>query len=251
MGRIDGKVAIVTGAGAGIGRAIARRFASEGAMVIAADIKNAAGTENILPLDCDVTRSADVASVVETCRARFGRLDILVNCAGNFPTSRPLHEIPFEDWDRTFAVHVRGAFAILKYALPLMIKSGGGAVVNMASTGGLRAVPGIAPYTASKGALLMLTKQAALEYAQDNIRVNAICPGTINTEKFQQMPPQIAESLGARIPMARFGTPDEVASLALFLSSDEASYISGTQVIADGAMCAGSGRPPRVERILD
>lgn len=257
MGQIAGKIAIVTGAGAGIGRAIALRFAAEGARVLAADIS---GQENrlageakgeVVPMHCDMAKPDDVAAVIEACKARFGRLDILVNNAGIGSVQKPLHEIAFEEWDKVMAVNVRGAFAALKYGLPLMIKSGGGAVVNLASIGSFRAAPLASPYITSKGAMLMLTKQAALEYAQDNIRVNAVCPGTTATPILANTPPDMLAFLEGRIPMSRLGTPEEVANVALFLASDQASFVTGAYFIVDGGICAGTGRPPHIARHIE
>jgi NAD(P)-dependent dehydrogenase (short-subunit alcohol dehydrogenase family) len=247
-GRLDGKVALVTGAGSGIGRAIALRAASEGARVLAADITGAEeqvaneargrGSE-VLPFRADVSQPDQVAAMLAGCRARFGRLDVLFNNAGIVGDNLRLHEYTLESWDRVMSVNVRGAFLVLKHALLLMLESGGGAVVNTASLGGFRAVARSSAYVVSKGAVVMMTRVAALEYAEDNIRVNAICPGTVDTPLNVKIPPERIEFMVSQVPMKRLGKVEEVASLALFLASDEASFITGQCYIVDGGRSAG------------
>jgi len=247
-GRLDGKVALVTGAGSGIGRAITLRAAAEGARVLAADVtgaeeqvvseaKGLAG--EVLPVRADVSQPDQVAAMLAGCRARFGRLDVLFNNAGIVGENLRLHEYPLERWDTLMGVNVRGAFLVLKHALALMLESGGGAIVNTASLGGFRAVARSSAYVVSKGALVMMTRVAALEYAQDNIRVNAICPGTIHTPLNTKIPAERIASMISQVPMKRLGKPEEVASLALFLASDEASFITGQCYIIDGGRSAG------------
>lgn len=240
-GRLEGKIALVTGASTGIGRAVALRFAREGATVLA--VARGEGVESlaaesggrIQPLRADVADPASVAAMADECRRRFGRLDVLCNNAGTGGRSRVrIHELDVEDWDRVIDTNLRGAFLVLKYTLPLMLESGGGSVVNMASIGSFRATPGSAAYITSKGGMLLLTRTAALEYVQDNIRVNAVCPGVTKTEILAQLPAEVTAMLVERVPMGRMGTPEEVASLTLFLASDEASYITGAAYIIDG-----------------
>ena len=245
MGRLQNKIAIVTGAGSGIGRAIALRFAAEGARVIAADITGkekevaAEAQGEAIPFHCDVANPEQVQALMEFCSTRFGRLDVLCNNAGIGGRSALLHETSLEDWDRVMNVNVRGAFLVLKYAIPLMMKSGGGSIVNMASLGSFRASPRVGAYFTSKGALKLLTQAAALEYVDAQIRVNAICPGTVETPLLALAPPDMREMMLKRVPQARFGTPEEVASLALFLASDEATYITGASYVIDGGRSAG------------
>lgn len=241
MGRLEGKVSIVTGASAGIGKAVALRFAHEGARVLAVargetvDSLVAESGGRIDTLRCDVSDPAQVAMLADECRRRYGRLDVLCNNAGigSKPNTR-IHEVDLADWDRVMNTNLRGAFLVLKHTLPLMLESGGGAIVNMASIGSFRATPGSAPYITSKGGMLLLTRTAALEYVNDNIRVNAVCPGVTETEILTNVPQEIKDMLVARVPMGRMGTPDEVASLTLFLCTDEASYITGAAYVIDG-----------------
>ena len=242
---LDGKVAIVTGASSGIGRAVALRFAAEGARVIAASRRAtplplpAEATGELSSSTCDVSDPVQVASLVEECRRRYGRLDVLCNNAGIGSAPAPIHETTLEDWDAVMNVNLRGAFIVLKYAIPLMRASGGGAIVNMASVGSFRASPGSAPYITSKGGMLMLTRTAALDYVRENIRVNAVCPGVTETGILEGVSPDMLEMLSARVPMGRLGTADEVASLTLFLVSDEAMHITGASYLIDGGRCAG------------
>lgn len=245
MGRLPDKITIITGAGLGIGRAMALRFAAEGARVIAADINGAqeqvaaAAQGEVVPFHCDVSQPDQVAALVEFCRARYGRLDVLCNNAGISNPPTPLHEITLEQWDRVMNVNVRGAFLVLKHAIPLLLASGGGAVVNTASIGSFRATRGSGAYITSKGAIKMLTQVAALDYVGDNIRVNAICPGTVQTPMVEAASPEQRAFLTARTPMGRLATPEEVAALALFLASDEASHITGASYLIDGGRSAG------------
>ena len=244
-GRLQDKVAVVTGAGSGIGEAIALRFAREGAKVIGAGI-----TENVLAVAartegkmearlCDVSDPAAVQALMAHCRERYGRLDVLVNCAGVAPKGFPrLHEASLEQWDAVMAVNERGVFLVMKYALPLMIAAGGGAVANIASVGSFRASPNSSAYLTSKGGLLMMTRAAAVEYRCDNIRVNAVCPGMTRTPLLAGVTDEQMQRLLARTPGIRLTEPEEVASLTLFLCSDEASAITGAAYIIDGGRCA-------------
>jgi NAD(P)-dependent dehydrogenase (short-subunit alcohol dehydrogenase family) len=242
---LEGKVALVTGAGSGIGRAITIRAAAEGAQVLAADISGAEEQvakevgSAVVPYRVDVAQPDQVAAMFDTCRERFGRLDVLFNNAGISGWGKRLHEYAIDDWDRVMSVNVRGAFLVLKHGLALMLESGGGAVVNSGSLGGFRATPSSSAYVTSKGAMVMMTRAAALEYVNDNIRVNAVCPGTTDTPILGHPSPQQLDMVQSRIPMGRLGKPEEVASLALFLASDQASYITGQCMIIDGGRSAG------------
>jgi meso-butanediol dehydrogenase / (S,S)-butanediol dehydrogenase / diacetyl reductase len=245
-GRLQGKIAIVTGAGAGIGKAVALRFVKEGAHVIAVTASNSGqdvatqSEGNMTFFRCDVADADQVQALMVHCQERYGRLDVLINNAGVAP-AKPvrLHEVTLEDWDRVQNINVRGAFLVLKYGLPLMLQSGGGAVVNMASIGSFRANANASAYITSKGAMLMLTRVAALEYVNDNIRVNAVCPGAIMTPMVEKSGPESIKYLSSKIPQGRMGTPEEVASLCLFLASDEASHIVGASYLIDGGRGAG------------
>jgi NAD(P)-dependent dehydrogenase (short-subunit alcohol dehydrogenase family) len=244
--RLKDKICVVTGGGRGLGRAIVLRFAAEGARVIAVSVSDA-GRDVVEEAQgevefyrADVSQPQQVQALVEHCRQRYGRLDVLVNNAGKGdPRPLRIHEVPEESWDDTIAVNVRGAFLVLKYSIRLMLDSGGGAIVNMASLGSFRASPRSSAYITSKGAMLMLSRTAALEYIHDNIRVNALCPGAIETDLVRNAPPEVREMLQARIPQGRLGRPEEVASFALFLASDEASHVTGGAYVVDGGRSAG------------
>lgn len=243
--RLQGKSAIVTGAGSGIGRAIATRFAAEGAQVIAADVTDAvddlaAGSEAIHAFRCDVGEESEVRRLEAEARRRFGGLDILANNAGIGGGSGVLlHEYRIEEFDRVHRVNVRGAFLVLQAGIRLMLESGGGSVVNTASTGGFRATPGSSGYIISKGGMVMMTRQAGYEYADKGIRVNAVAPGTVRTPILDHVPAETVRRLESRAPEGRLGTPEEVANLALFLASDESTHIIGQCYLIDGGRTAG------------
>jgi NAD(P)-dependent dehydrogenase (short-subunit alcohol dehydrogenase family) len=245
MGRIENKIALVTGAGSGIGRAIAQRFVAEGASVIAVDCN---GSEEklaaelgaaVTPCRCDVSDEKQIEALFAFVKNQFPRLDILCNNAGVAGLNHRVHEIELDDWDRVMGINVRGFFLVLKHALGLMLAQGGGAVVNTASLGGFRATRGSGAYITSKGAEVMLTRTAALDYATDNIRVNAVCPGVVNTPLVASSPDHVKQVIFSRTPQGRPCEPEEVASLALFLASDEASHITGQCYIIDGGRSAG------------
>ena len=247
MGRLDGKVAMVTGASTGIGRAITRRFIAEGGSVLAlartlADLETLASEnpQRIAVHSCDVSEAEAVDAAVAFCQARFGRLDILVNNAGvSGPAGLLLHEIPVNAWDEVIKINLRSNYLTLRAAIPLLQRDGG-AVINIASTGGLIATPRNSGYYASKGAVVQLTRAAAMDYVRHGIRVNAICPGVINTPILDGAPAAMIETIVERVPMQRLGEPEEIAALALFLASDEAGFITGSIYTADGGATAGS-----------
>jgi NAD(P)-dependent dehydrogenase (short-subunit alcohol dehydrogenase family) len=247
MGRLPDKIAIVTGASSGIGRAIALRFAAEGARVIAVARRleklqgvAAESQGEVTPYACDISQPEAVEALGEFCRQRYGRLDVLANNAGiGGESNKRLHELSMESFDRVMNVNVRGALLVLRQAVALMLESGGGAIVNMASIGSFRATAGSGAYITSKGALLMMTRTAALEYVKDNIRVNAVCPGVIRTGILDNAPEELISMLQARVPQGRMGTPEEVAAVALFLASDEASHVTGASYFVDGGRGAG------------
>ena len=232
-GVFEGRIAVVTGAASGLGAAVARELHEKGATVVAADRKEITAPD-YAAVTCDVSEEGDVQRLFEVCRDRFGKVDLLVNNAGiSGAPARRVHECEPADWDRVFAVNLRGAFLVLRAALPLMLTTGG-AIVNTASVAAFRSRPGFAAYTASKAAVAMLTRQAALEYADDGIRVNGVAPGLIDTPLVQDLPPAIRADAAARIPLGRLGTPEEVAALVTFLLTGAASYITGQIYLIDG-----------------
>lgn len=247
--RLNSKVAAITGAGSGMGKAMAERFAAEGAQLVLADISGAEaevaaaiGTA-ALAVRCDVAEEEDVAAMVAAAEQRFGRLDILVNNAGFGGPMAPLHEQDAASWDRIHAVNIRGVFLGMKYGAQAMIRAGGGAVVNVSSASGVVGWKGHGVYGAAKAGVNQLTRTGALDLAPHGIRVNAIAPGTIWTglvpasKQFAE-PPEGTPRL-AGIPLDRWGLASEIANAALFLASDEASYITGTVLPVDGGYCIG------------
>jgi len=252
--RFEGRVALVTGAAGGIGRATVVRLAREGARVVATDLKDAGVDETasaasgaggeVLTSSHDVTRAGDWQRVVAEAVAHFGGLDVLVNNAGIEGVVAPIDQSPDEVFDRVMAVNVRGVFLGIKHAVPALRQRGGGAIVNLASVAGVIGDPGIAPYVASKHAVIGLTKSAAAGYAADGIRVNAVCPAPIETRMMRSLESgmgtgaeaMVKQAIEQRIPLGRYGTPDEVASVIAFLASDEAGYVSGSIYTVDGGM---------------
>jgi NAD(P)-dependent dehydrogenase (short-subunit alcohol dehydrogenase family) len=249
--KLANKVALITGAGSGIGQATARLFASEGASVAVMDFNEAAaiGTANeitakggkALAIAGDVALEADVRRIVEETVARFGRLDVLYNNAGtvNQPMTQ-MAELSVEDYDRVMAVNARGVYLGIKYAIPHM-KREGGSIINTASQAAFMAIIGGASYCASKAAVVGLTRVAALEYAQFKIRVNCICPGIIDTPLISNISAQADINTAAWEinALKRRGLPEEIAKVALFLASDDSSYISGAPFSIDGGMAYG------------
>lgn len=249
-GRLQDKVALVTGAGAGIGLAIARRFAEEGARLLVADldaaageaaaagIREAGGTARHVSLN--VTREGDWRGALEGVRAAEGRLDILVNNAG-ITRRIPIVEMPLEDFEAVMAVNVRGVFLGIKHSLPLMRSQGGGAIVNISSVCGLVGHRfSNETYTTSKGAVTLLTKSVAVRHAQDNIRCNSIHPGTVDTPMVRELfkdPERQRERL-EEVPLGRLASARDVANAALFLASDEAAFITGVALPVDGGHTA-------------
>jgi NAD(P)-dependent dehydrogenase (short-subunit alcohol dehydrogenase family) len=247
--RLQGKIAVVTGAGSGMGRAIAEAFAAEGAKVVCVDITGQqedvarAIGEPALPFGADVSVADDVRRMIAAVEERFGRLDILVNNAGISGGIGPFHEQDDETFDRVIAVNLRGVFLGMKHGIASMLRTGGGAIVNTASAAGLVGTPGLSAYGASKGGVVQLTKTAALEYARQNVRVNAICPGLVWTSMVpgsdgSRVPPPGTEP-PAGMPMGRWGLDTEIAATAVFLASDEAGYLTGAALPVDGGYTAG------------
>ncbi|MFV0645209.1 MAG: SDR family NAD(P)-dependent oxidoreductase [Sphingomonadaceae bacterium] len=238
--RFEDRVAIVTGGASGIGAACVDRLASEGATVICVDI-NAPET---LPCrtvfkTCDISDENAVSALIEDIIETYGKVDILVNNAGTAGNERArIHEVSFASWDRVQSINSRGTFAMMRAVLPFMLKAGHGNIVNVASIGSFRATPKSAAYLTSKGAMMMLTRSAAVEYAKDNIRVNAVCPSTTDTAILEGTPPEMVAQLVARHPQGRLGKPEEVAALVAFLASDEAPHITGGAYLIDGGRSA-------------
>jgi 3-oxoacyl-[acyl-carrier protein] reductase len=244
MMRLEGKMALVTGAGSGIGKCIAETFAREGAHVAIADIdpgaaKTAARTigNNAIALRCDVSKKADVTAVVEETLAAFGRLDILVNNAGTTHVNKPMLEIGEDEYDRMFAVNVKGVFLGCQAVVPVFRQQGGGVIINIGSTAGLRPRPGLSAYNATKGAVHVLTKSLAVELAPDKIRVCAIAPVATETPLLPSFLGPAAgqrERFVATVPLGRLAQPQDIAKAALFLASADAAFVTGNIVEVDG-----------------
>ncbi len=243
--RLEERIAVVTGGRGGIGQAICTRFAREGARVVAADIAKGKGElpENVSYHALDVTDEAACEAFAATLDAEYRRLDILVNAAA-IEIEKTIEETTLEEWNRVFAINVTGTFLASKYLLPLMRKASGGSIINFGSYDGFIADPGLAAYCATKGAVHALTRAMACDYGPENIRVNAICPGFVDTPMLQNFFGTTGdiESLQQEVrdihPMRRYGTPEDVAGLANWLASDEAVYASGQLWVLDGGLTA-------------
>ena len=251
--RLQGKVVLVTGAGGGIGEGIARRLAEEGASVVVADIRDDAGRQVAASIQqagriaafahADVTKSADVGELVAFAVAKFGRLDVVVNNAGWCHKNQPALETPEEDFDRVYAVNVKSIYLSTIHAAPVFRRQDGGSFINIASTGAIRPRPGLSWYNGSKGAVITTSRSLAAELGPDNIRVNCINPvfnpdtGLVSQFAGGPMDDARRAKFLSTIPLGRFSTALDVANAALYLASDEASFISGTCIEVDGARC--------------
>jgi NAD(P)-dependent dehydrogenase (short-subunit alcohol dehydrogenase family) len=249
--KLDGKVALITGAGSGIGRATAVLFAREGARVIVSDV-NVSGCEETLAaiqkqggeahiIRCDVSRSTEVEALVRGTVETFGRLDCAVNNAGVSGPMALTADYPEEEWDRLMSVNLKGVWLCMKQELQQMLKQGGGSIVNTASAAGLVGSQMLSAYVATKHGIVGLTKTAALEYAKANIRINAVCPGIVRTPMVTPLidqNPQIETVMVAAEPVGRLAEPEEIAESMVWLSSGAASFVTGAAIPVDGGLVA-------------
>ncbi|MDX5361638.1 MAG: SDR family oxidoreductase [Alphaproteobacteria bacterium] len=246
MGRLEGKVAIVTGGGSGFGAGIAERYVAEGAKVIVADIRGDAAEAvaarlgaNARAVTCDVSKGDQVKAMVDAAVDAFGGLDIVINNAGITHRNQPLMDVGEEEFDRIFAVNVKAIYHAVHAALPVFRKAGGGVILNVGSTAGIRPRPGLTWYNASKGAANLLSKSLAVELAPDKVRVNCIAPvmgETALLENFMGVPdtPENRAKFIATIPLGRMATAADIATAAVFLGSDEAAFLTGVILPVDG-----------------
>jgi NAD(P)-dependent dehydrogenase (short-subunit alcohol dehydrogenase family) len=248
----SGKVAFVTGAASGMGRATALAFAGRGARTVVADLSDEGGKETVrlieakggqgMAVRCDVSREEDVEAAVAATVEAYGRLDAAFNNAGLEHALIPAADITAAEWDRVVAVILRGVFLCMKHEIPVMVANGGGAIVNNSSAAGLVGFKGQAAYAAAKHGMIGLTKSAALDYADVNVRINAICPGIVDTPMMDRVTGGTQEGIEgvlAMEPVGRMGKPEEIAAAAVWLCSDESAFVVGHAMAVDGGMRAG------------
>ncbi len=256
-GRLEGKIALITGAASGIGLGAVELFVAEGACVVAADMQDEKGAmlqqrfpETVRYIHCNVTQEADIARAVALADSQFGGLDILFNNAGHGGSTTGVSDMDADGWDATFALLVKGPAMGMKHAVPLMLKRGGGSIINTASIAGLQAGFGPLAYSSAKCAVIHMSRCAAAELSPQKIRVNAICPGLIATSIFgasMGLPREVADQMAARVaevgakvqPIPKAGAPDDIARAALYLASDDSVFVTGTHIVVDGGITIG------------
>jgi hypothetical protein len=243
---LTGKGVVITGAAAGIGRATALRLAAEGVRVVVSDIaedagaavaeeiRGSGGAAEFVP--CDISDERSVDELISRSVKFLGGLDLAVNNAGVADHPGLLHELDVAAWDHVMSIDLRGTFLCMRAELKVMHEAGHGAIVNMASNAGVKNAPSMAAYTSAKHGVVGLTKNAALQYARQGIRINAVCPGTIRTPGIASFPEENQRAWAAMIPMGRMGTPEEIAACAAFLLSDQAAFLTGVELLADGGL---------------
>lgn len=248
-GRLAGKVAVITGGGSGFGAEISRKFAEEGARVTVLDLNEEGantvakeiGPDKALAMRCDVTKRDQVAAAIRGTIDKFGRIDSYVNNAGITHTNRPLLEVDESWFDKIFAVNVKAIYFSALEMVPIYRKQGGGTIINVASTAGVRPRPGLVVYNASKGAAITLTRSLAIELAPDNIRVTAVNPVAGETPLLREFmgadTPEVREKFRSSVPLGRLSTPRDIANTVAFLASDEAAFLTGVAIEVDGGRC--------------
>ena len=253
--RFNNKVILITGGSSGIGHAAALAFAKEGAKVVVADIVDNRGKETVKKLNdtgreavfikTDVSKPTDVENMVNTTVETYGRIDILFNNAGIAGSPVRLAELSVEDWNRVIDINLKGVFLGSKYTIPVMLEQGKGVIINNASSSGITPIPRVSVYAAAKAGVIQLTKAMAIEYGGENIRVNCICPGFIETPMTSIIIPPDSESrdYSHLWPLTKPGNPEDIAKAALYLASDDSSFVTGASLVVDGGWLAGTSLP--------